>query len=310
MIAAGSASALLFLFCAPLAPIPVLTISVGLRRAVARAASVVALGAVMVAVLLGLVAGNPGKSLDAAVDFLALVGLSSLAMCILMERRVAFDRIVVITAAIVVAASAAIELVAAGSPEALAAALHASVTASLAQGQKFWSALGFDVAGSSEFRASLVTWTVQLAPALCAIFAALMVLINLAIFWRFSGGPRRLGYPLFGDIVRWATPEWLVWLLLAAGFGLFIPNATLSLIMLNCFVGIVAVYFFQGLAIMAFYFRALAMPSLARGLVYALTIVQPFLAALICIAGVFDLWLDLRRLKPPSREARNLGDYS
>ena len=62
-------------------------------------------------------------------------------------------------------------------------------------------------------------------------------------------------------------------------------------------------------AIMAFYFRVLAMPSLARGLIYFIMIVQPVLAILVCAAGVLDLWLDFRRLKPPSPEARNLGDF-
>jgi len=75
------------------------------------------------------------------------------------------------------------------------------------------------------------------------------------------------------------------------------------------FVCVVAVYFCQGLAIMAFYFKVLSMPPAARGLIYFVTIVQPVLAALVCAVGIFDLWIDFRRLKPPSQEARNLGDF-
>ncbi len=70
-----------------------------------------------------------------------------------------------------------------------------------------------------------------------------------------------------------------------------------------------AVYFCQGLAIMAFYFRVLVMPPLARGLIYFVTAVQPVLAVLVCAAGIFDLWIDFRRLKPPSQEAGNFGDF-
>ena len=109
--------------------------------------------------------------------------------------------------------------------------------------------------------------------------------------------------------MRWATPEWLIWVLLVTGFGLFIPITAMRTIALNCFVCVAAVYFCQGLAIMAFYFRLLAMPSLARGLVYTITVVQPILAMMACVAGVFDLWIDFRRLKPPpSTATRDVGN--
>jgi hypothetical protein len=33
------------------------------------------------------------------------------------------------------------------------------------------------------------------------------------------------------------------------------------------------------------------------------------LAVLVCAAGIFDLWVDFRRLKPPSQEAGSFGDF-
>jgi hypothetical protein len=36
---------------------------------------------------------------------------------------------------------------------------------------------------------------------------------------------------------------------------------------------------------------------------------QPVVAAIVSIAGVFDMWIDFRRLKPPSQEAGSLGDF-
>jgi hypothetical protein len=53
----------------------------------------------------------------------------------------------------------------------------------------------------------------------------------------------------------------------------------------------------------------LAMPPLARVLIYFITGVQPVLAILVCMAGVLDMWIDFRRLKPPSTETRNLSDF-
>jgi len=30
---------------------------------------------------------------------------------------------------------------------------------------------------------------------------------------------------------------------------------------------------------------------------------------LVCLAGVFDMWIDFRRLKPPSQAAGSYGDF-
>lgn len=288
--------ALLMLF----APTPVLGCAVGFRHTLVRSLAVVLVAAGLVAFAGGLKAGG---------GYLATIGAAAVAMSSLVERRQPFERVVVGATAVGVTAGAAVALAYAGSPQALAQGLRDALTTALARGEKFYSAAGLDVVLTPEVRANVIDTTLALMPALTALSAALMMLANLAVFWRLGGRQQRIGYALFGDLVRWATPEWLIWVLLVTGFGLFIPVATLSTIALNCFVCLAAVYFGQGLAIMAFYFRLLAMPSLARVLVYFITMVQPVLAVLVCIAGILDLWIDFRRLKPPSPEARNLGDF-
>ncbi len=62
----------------------------------------------------------------------------------------------------------------------------------------------------------------RLSPAFAMLVAASTMLLNLRVFWRWAG-PQRLTYSLFGDFSRWSASEWLVWLLLASGFGIFIP---------------------------------------------------------------------------------------
>ena len=54
---------------------------------------------------------------------------------------------------------------------------------------------------------------------------------------------------------------------------------------------------------------ALAMPAAARVAIYLIACVQPVLAVLVCVAGILDLWVDFRRLKPPSQEAGNFSDF-
>jgi uncharacterized protein YybS (DUF2232 family) len=284
-----------------LAPTPVLGCAVGFRRSTWRAVGVVAAASALVVF---------GGGLKAGLAYLVAVGLAAIAMTYMLERRQPFERIVAISASLMLVAGTMSALAVAGSAQALVHDLGNSLTAALAQGEKFYRMAGLELTLSPDIRASMIQTTLSLMPALIAIGAALTVLANLAVFWRISGRQLRIGYPLFADLVRWSTPEWLIWLLLVTGFGLFIPIAQMRTIALDCFVCLAAIYFCQGLAIMAFYFRLLAMPSLARGLVYTITVVQPILAITVSVAGVFDLWIDFRRLKPPPKaQPRDIGNF-
>jgi uncharacterized protein YybS (DUF2232 family) len=282
------------------APAPVTVYAVGLPNPMWRMAGVL----VIAAGLIALVAGP-----YAAGVYALTFGLATIIMCGMLERRKPFELIVLCTASTLIVVGVVAALVSAGSPEALAWSLRHELMAAMLRGEKFYKALGLEAGLSGDTPSIIVDTTLRLSPALAAILAAFTVLVNLAVFWRVTGKQQRVGYMLFGDLVRWSTPEWLIWVLLVSGFGLFIPLAPLSTIALDCLVCVAAVYFCQGLAIMAFYFRVLAMPPLARGLIYFVTAVQPVLAVLVCAAGIFDLWIDFRRLKPPSQEAGNFGDF-
>lgn len=288
-----------------LSPTPVLVYVAGQSRMALRAAIV----AVVAAGLIFVGAGPTAIGPTAAGFYLMTFGLATVVMAAMLERRQSFEMIVLVTTLVMLAAGMAALLATVGSPAVMADAMRADMLAAMARGQKFYKAIGLESGVSTATRTMIVDGTLRLAPALAALSAATMALLNLTVVWRYTGRERRIGYVLFGDLARWSTPDWLIWVLLVAGFGLFMPIPELSTIALDLFVCVAAVYFCQGLAIMAFYFKVLAMPTLARGLIYFVTMLQPVLATLVCAVGVFDLWIDFRRLKPPSREARNLGDY-
>jgi uncharacterized protein YybS (DUF2232 family) len=282
------------------APAPLLGYAVGFPHALIRMTAVVALSAALVAA---------GGGLQAAAAYAITFGLAAAVMCYMLERRQPFELIVICATAAILAAGTLSALAFAGSLTMLAHALRDQLVAGLLRGEKFYKALGIDAAVAPETRIRVVDAVVRLTPAMLVLVGAFTVLFNLGIFWRLSGKQRRVGYTLFGDLIRWSAPEWLIWLFLATGFGLFIPMAPWATIALDGFVCLTAVYFCQGLAILAFYFKRLGMPPLARGLIYFVTIVQPVLAVLACAAGVFDMWVDFRRLKPRSPEAGNLGNF-
>jgi uncharacterized protein YybS (DUF2232 family) len=309
MLRAAALSAALFLAAGAItffgaiamlfAPAPILIFAVGRPFALVRAAMAVVVAAVLVALLAGLGAGS---------SYVVTFGLATLVMVWMLEHKYSFELIVAVTAGLMLIAAAACALAAAGSPAALIKAMQAGIDSGMARGEHLYKMLGLPSAVPAETRGSIAELTIRLSPALATVLAALAALINLRLFWRWAG-KQQLAYVLFGDLLRWSAPEWLIWGLIATGFGMLAPFASVNNFALNAFLCVAAVYLCQGLAIMAFYFQMLAVPSVVRGVIYFVTGVQPVVAAIVCLAGIFDMWIDFRRLKPPSQEEGNFSDF-
>jgi uncharacterized protein YybS (DUF2232 family) len=282
-----------------LAPAPILIYAVGRPSPNLRAIIAVILASGLVAVLAGPYAG---------VGYLVSFGLATAITCYMLERRSSFETISAVAAGAMVAASVLAAFAAAGGPDALIKLLHDELTQGMARGQEFYKLVGVSSTIAPDTQASIIALTIRLSPAFALLLGAASALLNLKVFWRFAG-PQRLTYSLFGDLSRWSAPEWLVWLLLASGFGLFIPLSPIADIALNGFICVSAIYFCQGLAIVGFYFQSLAVPVIVRGIIYFVVFAQPVVAGIVSLAGVFDMWIDFRRLKPPSQEAGSLGDF-
>lgn len=282
-----------------LAPAPILVYAVGRPSPNLRATIAVLLATAFVAILWGPIGG---------LAYFVSFGLATAIACYMLERRLSFEMITSVGAGVMVGASVVAALVLMGGPDALIKTVHDELVQGMARGQDFYKLLGMQQTIPPDTQASVILLTMRLSPAFALLVAASSMLLNLRVFWRWAG-PQRLAYSLFGDLSKWSAPEWMIWLLLAGGFGLFIPVSAIGDIALNGFICIAAVYFCQGLAIIGFYFQSLAVPSIVRGIIYFVVFAQPVVAALVGVAGVFDMWIDFRRLKPPSPEANNLGDF-
>jgi len=285
-------------------PAPIIGYVVGRPAAVLRMALALGLSLLLVA----LAAGT-----TVAAGYAVTFGLATAIICLMLEREQPFELIIVVATVAMMVAGTLSLLAIAGSPQALADMMRDTLVQGFARSSRFYQTLGMGGGIDAASRDRLVAVTVRLVPAIAALAAAFMVTFNLMCFWRWLG-KRRLSYPLFGDLALWHTPEWLIWLLLATGFALFIPAAPLRALAVDGFICTAAIYFCQGLAIVGYYFRMLAMPVAFRSiglLLVCLVAVQPVLAVLVCTIGVFDMWVDFRRLKrPPGREAGSFGDFS
>jgi uncharacterized protein YybS (DUF2232 family) len=135
-------------------------------------------------------------------------------------------------------------------------------------------------------------------PGLAASSALMVTWISLltarAVFRR-TGLP----FPNFGALDHWKAPEALVWGVIAAGVLLLVPDFSARIVGLNCLLVFMVVYFFQGIAIVAFYFGKKQVPRVARILFYAIIGLQQVIMLAVIGVGFFDTWFNFRKLGKP-----------
>ncbi len=296
---AGGAVPLVGIVLTLLVPAPILAYAAGRPAAKWRTGSALVLSLILVALVAGTMA---------SVGYAATFGIATVIMCLMIERERPFESIVLTATAAVLLAGGSLLLGVGGSPKALADMVHEGLAAGMARSEQFYQTLGVGTGIDPQAREQLLDLIVRLSPAIAVIATALTVMINLMFFWR-RFGKQRLSSPLFGDLALWHAQDWFIWLLLASGFSLFVPFAPLRTIAMDTFICAVAVYFCQGTAIAAYYFRMLSVPVTIRVIVLCVVMLQPILAALVSVVGIFDMWADFRRLKPPGREAGSFGDF-
>jgi uncharacterized protein YybS (DUF2232 family) len=107
---------------------------------------------------------------------------------------------------------------------------------------------------------------------------------------------RQLPYPDFGPLNQWQAPEVLVWVAIASGALLLVPEKTIKVLGINGLIVLMTVYFFQGMAITGFFFQKKRFPFILRVFLYSLIVVQQFLLLLVIALGFFDTWLNFRKL--------------
>ena len=111
---------------------------------------------------------------------------------------------------------------------------------------------------------------------------------------------RALSYPDFGPLNMWKAPEFLVWVAIGCGLALFLPGQAINTIGQNGLLILMTVYFFQGIAIVSFYFEKKRLPRFIRFFLYTLIAVQHLILLAVIGLGFFDLWVNFRRSGKPT----------
>lgn len=136
----------------------------------------------------------------------------------------------------------------------------------------------------------------RIYPALVVVSLVLVAGINLLILKKAAA---RLPLPLpVGEFICFKNPEQLVWVLILAGFALLVPNRFLTTAAMNILVVTLALYFIQGMAIISQFYTRFTVPRFVRYLFYLVLALQPYLALMVAMLGIFDLWGNFRTPKP------------
>lgn len=110
---------------------------------------------------------------------------------------------------------------------------------------------------------------------------------------------RGLPVPDYGTLDHWKAPEVLVWGVIASGVLLLLPGLTLKTVGLNGLAVLTIVYFFQGIAIVAYFLRKKQVPRVARIVLYGMIAIQQLVMLAVVGVGFFDTWFNFRKIGKP-----------
>ncbi len=174
------------------------------------------------------------------------------------------------------------------------------LTENLEASLRVYEKMGFSDEGKDLLRErgpQIISAVLQVIPALAFAGFVTFILINLFLLYR-RFPDRHSFFMSTGDLREWKSPESLVWCFIVSGFFLFLPGwEALQTVALNLFLVIAVFYFFQGLAIVAFYFHQKNVPFFLRSLAYCFIVFEQIFMLFVVGLGLFDLWGDFRRLK-------------
>lgn len=141
-----------------------------------------------------------------------------------------------------------------------------------------------------------------------AVILLIVVLAHGLIFERLVCSWFRMAYERYASQVRllqFKLPDAFVWTTMLAFLGSLFESQA-QWVFINVLNVCVALFFFQGLAILEFYFKALRVGILLRALGYFLFVFQLFVV--LAFVGFIDFWVDFRsrfRKAPANEDNKN-----
>ena len=147
----------------------------------------------------------------------------------------------------------------------------------------------------SEAMASIKYVLMRILPSLFAAGLLLSSWLNLLLA-RIALKREKTAYPALGPLTIWKAPENFVWGVIGCALMLLLPVGTIKMLGLNGMIIFLVIYFFQGIAVVSFYFETKRVPFALKVLLYSMIFIQQIFLLVIAGLGFFDIWLNFRRL--------------
>jgi uncharacterized protein YybS (DUF2232 family) len=139
----------------------------------------------------------------------------------------------------------------------------------------------------SKNKEMIATTFVHLMPSISFVYASFLTLILRKYYFRKTQMLE----------VRYRVNEKLVYLFIIGGFFILSKNVTFKFISYNTLIIFAALFFYQGLDIVNYYFNKWKSGIFLRVIVYLLIFSEPYVMLLISIFGLFDNWFDMTKIR-------------
>jgi uncharacterized protein YybS (DUF2232 family) len=174
------------------------------------------------------------------------------------------------------------------------------IRAHLSESMEAFESIGEDKAEVAKMKAFAENAAVGFAaayPAFLLIGSLIGAVVNYTLI-RFAW-MRLYGTGLFSGRVfsDWICPENLVWCFIFSGAALFLGSGMVENIGLNVFLVMLCIYFSQGLSIVVHFLKVRNVPTFFWFFLFILIFVQPLLIGFLAGLGVFDIWVDFRKIR-------------
>lgn len=255
-------------------------------------------GAIIATLVLGVIATASGElSIDTL--FYGALLLTGLMMGECMERNLSIARTGVYTGLVILTTCAF--LVTAHSlftGNAVLPMVSTYVKANLDLTMQLYSNMGIPQENMAMLADSMDTIhyvLVRILPSLI-ISMLLVVIWSNILFIRKILASKGVHLAQLAHLNRWKAPEHLVWLVIAFGICLLFPARPLKIISLNFLIVLMPVYFFQGIAIVSFFFEKKKFPRMLKIFIYSIIALQQIFLLVVVGLGFFDTWLNFRKI--------------
>lgn len=139
----------------------------------------------------------------------------------------------------------------------------------------------------SKNKEMIATTFVYLMPSISFVYTSFLTLILRKYYFRKTQMLE----------VRYRVNEKLVYLFIIGGFFILSKNVTFKFISYNTLIIFAALFFYQGLDIVNYYFNKWKSGIFLRVIVYLLVFSEPYVMLLISIFGLFDNWFDMTKIR-------------